>query len=408
MIQSRDFASAHATASPQNTASDAFSGGISQDLAEIDRRLALMRAAIEPIRTGEMTSVPTDVMPQAPVPAFAVERPAYATTVPASRDTRDPVLAAISMLRDRPPAPPVLTLPAPISWPPTYTPTQTPNQTPTQTPTPTGISGPAVSAVGGQIPSLSNVRPRSHVVSAGWLGDAVRRLAEIDIEAAARVILALLPIQGEVIEGEIAYDLVVEDGLCYSVTVGRTETSIHRLRIPRPLGSIDGRVDTRLETLGALPLSTRLRSLRRSEQIRIVGRRRKQVLAALREVALAPFGLAEAIGIGVSIPPELLLALVAARITPEWTIGHRFTIAFEVGDRSTTEPLFLRVNDGAPAALSRGLPLDLPSATLSCQPGELADVLLGRGGSATTHLAGDRAPLMLVQAWVARLESARG
>jgi hypothetical protein len=163
MIQSRDFASEHATVSPQSRALDAsFPDGISQDLAEIDRRLALMRAAIEPIQTGEMTGAPTDVRPHVPAPAAHGPNGAQVTAL-GSRKPRDPVLAAISMLLDHPSA---------------------------------AASSPKLAAVGCEIPSLSNVRPRSHVVSTGWLGDAVRTLAELDADATARVILALLPIQG--------------------------------------------------------------------------------------------------------------------------------------------------------------------------------------------------------------------
>ena len=82
-----------------------------------------------------------------------------------------------------------------------------------------------------------------------------------------------------------------------------------------PLASIDGRVDTRLDTLGTLPLSSRLRSLRRSDQIRVVGRHKKQVLAALREVAQAPYRLADALAVVARHAPEERFGVLMAALS---------------------------------------------------------------------------------------------
>jgi hypothetical protein len=148
----------------------------------------------------------------------------------------------------------------------------------------------------------------------------------------------------------------------------------------------------------------------RSGPLKVRGRRRKRVLAALRAVALAPVGFADLRTAGIDLQDDLLLAIVAAGIAPEWTIGHRFTIGFDTGDWAAPggAQLFLRVNDGGPVALSCGLPLDIPTSTLSCAPNDLARLLLGHPVDGNATLGGERAPFMLLQGWVTRLESGRG
>jgi hypothetical protein len=259
------------------------------------------------------------------------------------------------------------------------------------------------------VPVLESVRPRSRSES-GWVGNAIRRLSHYRPELAGRAIIAMLPMQGDVITDEVTYDLVVTDEVCHAVTVEKDETSIQRVVMPRPLASIDARIEARIEALGAVPFRAPLRTLRRSDAFRIHGRARKKALSALKALAIAPVSLAETRAAGVKLSDELILGIVGAGINPEWTIGHRFTIAIKIEDAALGEPsqLFVRVNDGAAVTLSRGLPLDLPSATLSCTSEELANVLLGQSVGRNATLAGERAPVMLLQGWVARLESGRG
>jgi hypothetical protein len=260
-----------------------------------------------------------------------------------------------------------------------------------------------------EVPVVSSVRPRSHT-EVGWIGQAIRRLGLVDPEIAGRVIVGLLLLQGDLIDDELTYDVAIVDGDCYSVTVTEEETVVNRIPVPRPLASIDGRVETTLDALGSMPITGRLRTVMRAGPVKVRGRRRKRVLSALRAVASAPVGFAEVRRTGIELEDDLLLAIVAAGIAPEWTIGHRFTIGFDTGDRPTPggAQLFLRVNDGGPVALSCGLPLDIPTSAVSCGPRELTRLLLGHPVEGNATLAGERAPFMLLQGWVTRLESGRG
>jgi hypothetical protein len=257
-----------------------------------------------------------------------------------------------------------------------------------------------------KLPTLAEVRPAGRTEPT-WIGTALRRLAPGDREAAGRAIVGLLPIQGDVIPDDVAYDLVISDG-AYAVTVTEEEVAIQRIPIPRPLASIDARIEMTLERLGALPTTKRQRALLRSGSVRVSGRHGKRALAALHQVAVAPVGLSRACEAGVVLPEDVLMSLVAAAIPPEWTIGHRFTICVETtnGSAEPSARLFLRVNDGGNVAVNRGLPLDIPTATIRCAPEELAQILLGAAPEDAT-LAGDRAPIMLLQGWVSRLESGR-
>ncbi len=257
-----------------------------------------------------------------------------------------------------------------------------------------------------KLPTLADVRPAGRTEPT-WIGTALRRLAPADREAAGRAIVGLLPIQGDVIPDDVAYDLVISDG-AYAVTVTEEEVAIQRIPIPRPLASIDGRIEMTLESLGALPTTKRQRALLRSGSVRVSGRHGKRALAALHQVAVASVGLSRACEAGVVLPEDVLMSLVAAAIPPEWTIGHRFTIGVETtnGSAEPNTRLFLRVNDGGNVAVNAGLPLDIPTSTIRCTPEQLAHILLG-GAPADATLAGDKAPIMLLQGWVSRLESGR-
>lgn len=371
-------------------------------LREIDERFAALRDRLEPLSV--------QIRPERGGPAGG----ASLGTGTAMRDPRpagepdSPVLKAISLLRADP-VRPAAALPAPIpASAQGETPLAEPDESCEMAPGGPGVETPAARPVVELGLMGEDVRPRSHTRS-GWIGSAIRQLATVDSELAGRAILGLLPIQGDVIYDEVSYDLVINGGRCYSVTVTEEETSVHRVAEPRPLPSVDGRIVSTVAALGAAPVAGRLRGRRRQGSLQVEGRRPKRALAALRQVMAAPVSLAQARAAGVDLAGDLLLSLITAAIPAQWTIGHRFTIEFITqGAGQSATRLYLRVNDGRLVSVSRGLPLDVPSATITCRPDELAGVVVGDGSAGDATLAGDRAPLMLLQGWVARLEAGRG
>jgi hypothetical protein len=254
------------------------------------------------------------------------------------------------------------------------------------------------------VPLRSAGAPRSHTGS-GWLSEALRGLAAREPEAAGRALVDLLPLQGRVFSGPITYDLIVSDGPALAITVDERGTELRAIERPRPLDEVDGRVEASLAELGHF-VRHRGGLMRRRTELRAEGRNKRQALAALLALTVARIGLGDLAGLGVAMSPGALLELLAQAIEPSWTIGHRFTVAFDLEGR--TDPLALQVNDTSPPSVR--LVLDQPVATVRCSVRSLPAVLLGReeDGAPSAALLGDRAALMLVQGWVARLEAGRG
>lgn len=273
-------------------------------------------------------------------------------------------------------------------------------------PTPEPRPAPRASTPFEAVPLRSAGAPRSHTGS-GWLTEALRGLAARDPEAAGRALVDLLPLQGRVFAGPISYDLIVSDGPALAITVDERGTELRAIERPRPLDEVDGRIEASLAELGSF-IRHRGGLMRRRTELRAEGRNKRQALAALMALTVARIGLGDLAGLGVAMSPGALLELVSQAIEPSWTIGHRFTVAFDLEGR--TEPLALQVNDTSPPSVRGGLTLDRPVATVRCSARSLPAVLLGReeAGAPSAALLGDRAALMLVQGWVARLEAGRG
>ncbi len=259
------------------------------------------------------------------------------------------------------------------------------------------------------VPASAEVRRIAHN-RVGWLGDAMRRLATADPVLAGRAMTQLLAAQGEVIDGEVSYDLVVEDFSCHAVTVSQDEVLVQRIRDCGPLAGRRARIETDLYGLGLLAQDARLPRFARRSRVRTSGHLARQALAALKALATARIGLQELISCGARVEHEVLLSLVAAAIPTDWTIGHAFTIAFEDAAADVEHPsTFVRINDGGALSVNSTLPLDVPVAMVRCTVDALPLALLGsqpRDG-ASAKLTGDRSGVMLLQGWVQRLESGR-
>jgi ribonucleoside-diphosphate reductase beta chain len=153
------------------------------------------------------------------------------------------------------------------------------------------------------------------------------RIATEDPALAARLIVMALPAAAARIPGTLAYDLTVKD-----VGSWRVSVADGRARVD-PISDSDGRADFRLvadaPTLvelasgeaGALGLMLRGR-------LRIRGRRRRA--RRLRHMAGPEPTLADIVAAGGSIDPGLVMETLPYLIDPEWTKGHRFTVAYEI------------------------------------------------------------------------------
>jgi len=259
------------------------------------------------------------------------------------------------------------------------------------------------------VPASAEVRRIAHN-RVGWLGDAMRRLATVDPVLAGRAMTQLLAVQGEVIDGELSYDLVVEDFSCHTVTVSEEEVWVQEFRDCGLPAGRRARIETDLYGLGLLARDARLPRFTRRTRVRTSGHLARQALAALKALAAARIGLQELISCGARVEHEVLLSLVAAALPPDWTIGHAFTIAFEDATAEVEHPsIFVRINDGGSVSVNSMLPLDAPLAMVRCTLDALPFVLLGSQlpDEASAKLTGDRSAVRLLQGWVQRLESGR-
>ena len=237
-----------------------------------------------------------------------------------------------------------------------------------------------------------------------WMGRAFRVLAKQDPSAAGHLLLALLPAQRVADPHPIAYDLVLSDVLSAHVTVDADAARVERDPTPRPLAEVDFQLVGDLASIARLiaagPLRRRLARLAPGRRLaRVRGGRGR--LVALDGLVGGRLALRELTAAGVGLDSLLALALAAAMIEPEWTVGERFTIAHrEPADPSTDAYLYVR-NGRAPLA-SADTPHGPISTVIVCAPDELLGVLAG--SALADEIVGDDRPLSLLLQWLERAQ----
>ncbi len=123
-----------------------------------------------------------------------------------------------------------------------------------------------------------------------------------------------------------------------------------------------------------------------------------QSLHALRQRLAEPGSMAE-----LRLAPGLALALAAVMIEPRWTIGERFTLAYQLPSDGSRGP-YLVIRDGLPVTVTSDADPDAVSTTIVCAPDLLTAVLAGSRSGGTT-IVGDERSLDLLQTWLERAQS---
>jgi hypothetical protein len=188
----------------------------------------------------------------------------------------------------------------------------------------------------------ARVESRLRASEAPWLEDGLRRLARADAAGAARLAVQLLPGQALAVTGALDYDVDVT-GLGrqrIAVRPGDAESGApagRRWRRFRVVATPAGVVKLAVGGGAAGPAGVRAtRTLRRRR--------------ALRRLPAVPLRLAALAKAGVLPDPGLLYRALALAIDPEWTRGHRFTVALEItGPRAGT--WHVTADDGARVAV---------------------------------------------------------
>jgi ribonucleoside-diphosphate reductase beta chain len=165
-----------------------------------------------------------------------------------------------------------------------------------------------------------------------------------DPKVAARLVVMAMPAAAARIPATMAYDLTVKELGSWRVSVADGRARVD------PISDSDGRSDFRLITdaeglvalaSGASPLRLMLR-----RRLRIKGKRRRARL--LRHMDGPEPTLAEVVAAGGSIDAGAMLEALPYMIDPEWTRGHRFTVAYDIEGAGRWA---VEVRDGEPLRL---------------------------------------------------------
>lgn len=157
-----------------------------------------------------------------------------------------------------------------------------------------------------------------------WLAEAV---ASLDAEApalAARLVEAVLPVQGLRSPDPLSYDLTIAGATTFRVTLGDGPATVASRPVPPRPGEIAFRLTGTATQLAALVAGGASR--RRPRGTDLDGSRR--ALRRLLKAQQRPVTLAEVQRSGAAADPELVLRALAACVRPDWTGEHRFTVTF--------------------------------------------------------------------------------
>lgn len=253
--------------------------------------------------------------------------------------------------------------------------------------------------VGGPEPEAAapaELRPRDGAPAArresAWLAPAIARLAALDPQAAARLVVALLPVQRLHVDGDVSYDLTVEELGTFRVLLHPGATTIE------PRSAPGGRKEVDFHLAGPAAVLAELAGggiRRRPRGTRVTGSKRKlrRLLRELRQ----PVGLADVQRSGASVDPGLVLAALCAAVPAAETVGHAFVCVWDVGG----EIWHVRVADGLSPSAAPGLPSDAVAATVRVGPEALLPLLAGlpTPAGAEARVEGNAHAVALLRRW---------
>jgi len=192
----------------------------------------------------------------------------------------------------------------------------------------------------------------------GRLRRALVGLAREDAVAAGALLVGLLPAQGAVLHGTLTYDLTVRGVGTFAVFVEDGSARVVRLSRRRPRGQAPFHLSAEPLALAELLAGERRKVGRFRRKAKVSGRRKRaQELTALRDARLS---LADAVEAGARLEPALVFQALPFVVEPEWTCGHRFTVAQQIVELAPRE-WHVAVHDGRPLRVverSAGAPAD--------------------------------------------------
>jgi ribonucleoside-diphosphate reductase beta chain len=175
---------------------------------------------------------------------------------------------------------------------------------------------------------------------ANGMEQALVRMAEEDPELAARLLVTALPAAASRVPGHLDYGLEIDQVGNYRVSIANGAATV-----APAVQSANARPDfvmqTDIQTLARLAAGASPVRLMLARRRRIHGKRRKAL--KLRRLA-GNLSMREVARAGVDPDPDLVYRALPYAVDPEWTRGHRFTLAYEMlGDGGTW---YVKVDDG--------------------------------------------------------------
>jgi ribonucleoside-diphosphate reductase beta chain len=242
----------------------------------------------------------------------------------------------------------------------------------------------------------------------GTATEALRRMAESDPELAARLVLQSLPAAAAALPAGLTYRLELDGLGAWSVRALGDHADVSEVPAGADLDGDAFAISTDPATLARLASGrSPIGALARGE-LKLRGRRRKAL--ALRRLA-SDAGPRELARLGLPVDPDLVFRSLEYAIEPEWTQGHRFTVAYQlVGEGGGTWRV--EIDDGR-VRVAPGMGDDPDSIVRIRYPdwirllaGEITPSDSTRLG--LTEIEGRLFPVTLMGRWIDRAEGVDG
>lgn len=239
----------------------------------------------------------------------------------------------------------------------------------------------------------------------GWLVRAIEAIAILDPETAADLLVSVLPLQSEVVERNLDYDIHLEPGGWWrAIAVPGLVRPLMALPAPRQARESDLRLEVEPAALIRLIAGAKRRRARRHGRMETKGSRRA-AKAAVRSLTGLELDLGLAARESLWIEPRLVYLALARTIAPAWTAEHRFVVAHEiVGEHEGT--WYVHVDGRSPIRVAVE-PAEPPAATVRCSAHAFLPLLTSQPApkGEKAALRGDLGAISALREWIARAQS---
>jgi ribonucleoside-diphosphate reductase beta chain len=161
----------------------------------------------------------------------------------------------------------------------------------------------------------------------GTAAQALRRMAESDPELAARLIVQSLPAAAATLPAGLSYRLELDGIGAWTVSSLGGRAKVAEVLAGADLNGEAFAISTDAATLARVASGRNPLGALATRRLRLRGRRRKAM--ALRRLS-ADAGPRDLARIGLPVDADLVFRSLAYAIEPEWTRGHRFTVAYQL------------------------------------------------------------------------------